>query len=115
MNSQELIKRHYEALNARDLNRLLHLLHVDVDWPAGEGEERLYGREAVRVHMTKMFTQDFQMHPMRVDLEQDGRVVAEVRAIFRDGSGKVQFEETGNAAFSIQDGLIRKVELTKTA
>ena len=46
--SEELVRRAYEAFNARDLDTALSLMHQDVDWPNAIDGGRVRGHDAVR-------------------------------------------------------------------
>jgi hypothetical protein len=46
--SELLLRRAYEAFNARDIEEALSLMHPDVDWPNGMEGGRLHGHREVR-------------------------------------------------------------------
>src|SRR5882672_6030705 len=52
---EELLRRAYEAFNARDVDAVLALMHPDVDWPNGMEGGRVLGRAAVREYWTRQF------------------------------------------------------------
>ena len=60
MSSTETVQRQLDAYNDRDLDALTALVGEDVDWP--DGDERLYGRAAVRNYWShqraRIHTQD---------------------------------------------------------
>jgi ketosteroid isomerase-like protein len=46
--SEELLRRTYDAFNARDLDTALALMQQDVDWPNAIDGGRVRGHDAVR-------------------------------------------------------------------
>ena len=51
----DVLRRAYEAFNARDIEAALELMHADVDWPNGMEGGRVAGRDAVRAYWTRQF------------------------------------------------------------
>jgi hypothetical protein len=50
-----LLRRAYEAFNARDIDGGLSLLQPDVDWPNVLEGRREHGHDAVRAYWTHQF------------------------------------------------------------
>jgi len=46
--AEEVLKRIYDAFNARDIDAVLVALHPDVDWPNGWEGGRVTGHSALR-------------------------------------------------------------------
>jgi hypothetical protein len=53
--SEVLLRRAYEAFNARDLDGALAPMHPDVDWPNAIEGGRVHGHAAVRAYWAAQF------------------------------------------------------------
>ena len=84
----DVVAQVYEAVDARDADRLAALLAPDVDWPEPMGGGRLRGRDAVRRHWQDQWAVlDVTMAPRRTRVLPDGRVEVLVEAVIRDADG----------------------------
>jgi hypothetical protein len=52
---RELLTRAYTAVNARDIDAVLSLMHPDVDWPNGWEGGRVVGHAGVREYWTRQW------------------------------------------------------------
>jgi hypothetical protein len=107
----QLLERAYAAFNARDLEGALALMHADVDWPNAFEGGRVQGTAAVRAYWTRQW----QNIDPRVDPQhyrEDGlRIVVEVHQVVRDRGGAVLVDQQVQHAYTIEDGLIRRMEI----
>ncbi|MCZ2829325.1 nuclear transport factor 2 family protein [Modestobacter sp. VKM Ac-2986] len=84
----DVVAQVYEAVDARDADRLAALLAPDVDWPEPMGGGRLRGRDAVRRHWQDQWAVlDVTMAPRRTRVLPDGRVEVLVEVVVRDADG----------------------------
>jgi ketosteroid isomerase-like protein len=108
----ELLTRTYAAFNARDIEPLLASLHPNVEWPNGMSGGYVYGREAVRAYWTSQWRQiDPHVEPIRMERQDDGRIVVHVHQVVRDLSGAVTADRMVQHVYTIADGLITRMEI----
>jgi len=113
MNSmnEQLIRRAYEAFNARDIESALVLMHPNVDWPNGVEGGRLHGHREVRAYWRRQFDSiDSSVEPRQIEQRPDGLVVT-VDQVVRDRAGRVISEGVVEHCYVIDDGLIRRMEI----
>lgn len=110
--NQALIKKAYTAFNNRDIETALPLLHEDVVWPADGGT--VDGREAVRDYWIKQWAEiDPRVEPMAFKTDADKRVVVDVHQTVRDLAGKVLSDQMVQHVYTMEDGLVRRMEIRK--
>lgn len=108
---EQLIRRAYEAFNARDIEGALAVMHPDVDWPNGMLGGRLHGRGEVRDYWRAQFDLiDSHVEPRAIEQCPDGLVVVTVEEVVRDRSGRLLSEGTVEHRYRISDGQIRSME-----
>jgi ketosteroid isomerase-like protein len=109
---QELLRRAYEAFNARDIDAVLALMHPDVDWPNGMEGGRVLGRAAVREYWTRQFELiDGRVEPQAFATDAEGRVVVDVHQVVRDTAGELLSDERVEHVYTIRDGLIERMDI----
>src|ERR1700685_4129178 len=80
-----LLKRAYEAFNARDIDAALAAMHPDVEWPNGMEGGTVHGHIGVREYWTRQWgILDPYVEPKSFNLDETGRVVVEVQQVVRD-------------------------------
>ncbi len=109
----ELVRRGFEAFNARDVDRLLSVSHPDAEWMPFraqlEGQPYL-GREGVRTFVKDMDDdwETFRLEPER--FEASGNVVVVVARIDAVGRGSgVIVDSLGGFVFEVVDRLILRL------
>jgi ketosteroid isomerase-like protein len=108
----ELIRRAYEAFNARDIDAALELMHPDVDWPNGMEGGRELGRDAVRAYWTRQFGLiDSHVEPIGVTEDYEGRLVVDVHQVVRDLDGAVISDQRVEHVYTLRDGLISRMDI----
>lgn len=109
---ERLLRRAYQAFNARDIEAALALMHPNVDWPNGMEGGRERGREAVRAYWTRQFELiDSHVEPEAFELDADGRVAVDVRQVVRDLEGAVLSDGRVRHIYSFRDGLVAQMEI----
>jgi ribosomal protein S18 acetylase RimI-like enzyme len=109
---ERLLRDAYEAFNARDIERALTLMHVDVDWPNALEGGRVRGREGVQAYWERQFEAiDSQVRPLRIEQAPDGRMVVTVHQLVRDRAGKLLSDQTVEHRYVITEGLIERMDV----
>jgi hypothetical protein len=109
---EELLRRAYEAFNARDVDAALALMHRDVDWPNGMEGGRVLGRAAVREYWTRQFEViDSRVEPEGFTTDAEGRVVVDVHQVVRDTAGELLSDGRVEHVYTIRDGLVERMEI----
>ena len=109
---EELLRRAYEAFNARDVDAALALMHPDVDWPNGMEGGRVLGRAAVRDYWTRQFEViDSRVEPQAFTTDAEGRVVVDVHQVVRDTAGELLSDGRVEHVYTIRDGLVERMEI----
>lgn len=111
---QEILKRAYEAFNARNMDAVLQMMHPEVKWPNGWEGGYVYGHAGVRDYWTRQWAAiNPHVEPVRFREERGGAVV-EVHAVVRDLSGAVIADQMVEHTYFFEDGLIRRMEIRKS-
>jgi hypothetical protein len=109
---EELLRRAYEAFNARDVDAALALMHPEVDWPNGMEGGRVLGRAAVREYWTRQFEViDSRVEPEGFTTDAEGRVVVDVHQVVRDTAGELLSDGRVEHVYTIRDGLVERMEI----
>ena len=109
---EELLRRAYQAFNARDVDAALALMHPDVDWPNGMEGGRVLGRAAVREYWTRQFEViDSRVEPEGFTTDAEGRVVVDVHQVVRDTAGELLSDGRVEHVYTIRDGLVERMEI----
>jgi hypothetical protein len=111
---QELLTATYKAFNARDIDAVLAVLHPDVDWPNGMEGGRVHGRGNVREYWTRQWAMlDPHVEPTRIEDDENGRSVVDVHQVVRDLNGNILLDQMVQHLYSIEDGLIERMDIQK--
>jgi hypothetical protein len=110
----DLLLKTYAAFNARDLDGALAAMHPDVDWPNGMEGGYVRGHSGIRDYWTRQWGMvDSHVDPTHLEPDDAGRIVIEVHQVVRDFSGKVLADQMVQHVYSMQDGLIKHMEIRK--
>jgi ketosteroid isomerase-like protein len=109
---EQLLRHVYAAFNRREIDTVLAAMHPDVDWPNGWEGGREHGREAVRDYWTRQFKAvSSNVEPQSFRTEDDGRMVVTVHQVVHDLSGKLLSDSMVEHIYTIENGLIRKMDI----
>lgn len=112
MTDRELLIEAYRAFNARDLEAALATMQPDVEWPNGMEGGYVYGHEGVRAYWSRQWQLiDPHVEPQRFETEVDGRIAIDVHQVVRDLEGKLLMDMMIRHIYTIEEGLIRKMEI----
>ena len=110
----EFFERAYVVFNARDVDAALATMHPDVTWPNGFEGGTVHGHEEVRAYWTRQWKQiDPYVSPVGFSIEPDGRIAVDVRQVVRDLDGNLLSDQTVQHVYTIEDGLVRSMEIRK--
>lgn len=108
----ELLQKAYAAFNARDIDGALATMKPDVLWPNGMEGGIVRGHEGVRAYWTRQWSMiNPHVDPVSFDPDNSGRIVVSVHQVIRDLSGKVLMDRMVQHVYSLEDGLIRSMEI----
>lgn len=104
---ERLLRRAYEAFNARDIDGALALMHPDVDWPNGMEGGRERGHDAVRAYWQRQFELiDSHVEPLRFEVDAEGRVLVDVHQVVRDLAGEAVSDGVVRHVYTFDEGLV---------
>lgn len=107
-----LIEALWDALNRRDVEAAVALIHPEADWQDLMSGGRRQGRDAMRDYWNGVFR---MIHPATSPLDYrqlpDGRVAARVLHSIHDTRGKLWSEEVVTHVFEIRDGLLSRMDV----
>ena len=109
----ETLRAAYAAFNARDIDAALVLMTADVEWPRAFKGGFVQGPEAIRAYWTEQWREiSPHVEPTAFYAEDGGRtVLVDVHQVVRDLSGTVLADEHVGHRFTLEGGLVRKMEV----
>ena len=108
----ELLRAAYTAFNARDIDAALPLMTPDVAWPRAFKGGFVRGPEEVRAYWTEQWSEiDPHVEPVAFHPEGGGRILVEVHQVVRDLAGSVLADERVGHRFTLERGLIQRMEV----
>jgi len=116
MNEERLISTAYDAFNKRDIDTALDLMDPNVDWPNGWEGGYLHGRKAVKEYWIRQW-QEINPNVSVVALKKLGtnKFEVTVHQFVRDMSGNILINATIKHIYTIENGLIKRMEIEKPA
>jgi hypothetical protein len=106
-----LLRRAYEAFNARDIDAVLALMQPGLDWPNAMEGKREHGHEAVRAYWTRQLALvDSRVDPIAFEQEV---VAAHVHQLVRDLEGGVLSDTFVRHAYTFRDGLVSRMDVSQ--
>ena len=109
---ERLLRRAYEAFNARDIHGALATMHPQVDWPNAMEGGRVHGHNGVREYWERQWgSLDSRVQPLHIEHGPDDHVVATVRQLVRDRAGNVVSDQTVEHRFVIAGGLVERMDV----
>lgn len=109
---RELLTFVYAAFNRRDMEPILARMDPEVEWPNGMEGGWVHGREGVRAYWTRQWGMvDPHVEPVDIEATADGRAVVNVHQVIKDLKGTVLMDRMVQHVYSIDDGLIGRMEI----
>jgi nuclear transport factor 2 (NTF2) superfamily protein len=107
-----VLRRAYEAFNARDIDGALSSMKPDVTWPNGMEGGTVHGHEEVRRYWTRQWSQiNPYVEPLKFESDDAGRVVVRVHQVVRDLAGDTLLDRIVEHIYTMDDGLVRSMEI----
>lgn len=108
----QVLREAYAAFNARDIDAALGLMTRDVAWPRAFKGGFVQGHDEVRAYWTEQWHEiDPHVDPVAFHADGDDRVLVDVHQVVRDGSGAIMADGHVGHRFTIEQGLIRMMEV----
>jgi len=110
--SVDVLKKTYDAFNARDIPRALSAMQPDVVWPNGMEGGTVHGHDGVRAYWTRQWTIiDPHVDPVSFTIDSEGKIDVSVHQVVRDVTGKLLSDRTVHHIYSLRDGLIASMTI----
>ena len=107
-----VLRRCYEAFNARDLDGALAVMHPQVTWPNAWEGGWVEGRDAVRAYWQRQWAAiDPRVEPRAFQWGTDGRVAVSVHQVVKDLAGALLADRMVEHVYEFQDGVISRMEV----
>ncbi|RYD33993.1 MAG: nuclear transport factor 2 family protein [Verrucomicrobiaceae bacterium] len=108
----ERLRAAYAAFNARDIDAAVLLMTSDVAWQRAFKGGFVSGPAEVRAYWTEQWSEiDPHVEPLTFHPEEDGRILVEVHQVVRDKAGAVLADDRVGHRFTMENGLIRSMEV----
>ena len=108
----ELLRAAYVAFNARDIDVALALMTIDVTWPKAFKGGFVRGPEKIRAYWTEQWKEiNPHVEPVAFHPQGAGQVLVDVHQVVRSLAGAVLADEHVGHRFTIEQGLIRAMEV----
>ncbi len=109
----ELLRAAYAAFNARDVDAALALMTPTVEWPRAFKGGFVLGPEAIRAYWTEQWSEiDPHVEPVAFHPGGAGCILVEVHQAVRDLAGTILADERVGHRFTIEGGLIQRMEVS---
>jgi SnoaL-like domain len=107
-----LLKMAYREFNTRNLEAVLATMQPGVEWPNGMEGGTVHGHSGVRDNWTRQWARiDAHVDPIDFETGECGQVVVTVHQVVRDLHGKLLLDRIVTHMYTIEDGLIRRMEI----
>jgi hypothetical protein len=108
-----LLRSVYVAFNERDIDTALSMMTPNVDWPRAFKGGFVSGPDAVRAYWTEQWSEiNPHVEPVAFHDAALGKVLVDVHQVVHGLDGVLLADEIVQHRFTIDDGLIRKMEVT---
>jgi len=112
--NQNLLKKAYDAFNTRNIEAIILLMHRQVHWPNGWEGGYVDGHEQVRDYWTRQWKEiNPHVEPVSLKGREDGRIEVEAHQVEKDLQGKLLSDGMIKHIYTIEDGLIKNMEIEK--
>ena len=110
----ELLRAAYAAFNAREIDAALALMTPDVEWPRVFKGGFVHGPKEIRAYWTEQWSEiNPHVEPVAFHQEDAGHILVDVHQVVRDLAGTVLADEHVGHRFTIEQGSIRRMEVSR--
>jgi hypothetical protein len=93
----------------------LSTMHPDVQWPKAFEGWYVCGHAEIRRYWTRQWTEiNPNVEPVGFNKRQDGTLEIVVHQIVKDLEGNLMFDGTVKHIYTLQDGLLRRMDIELT-
>jgi fructosamine-3-kinase len=111
---KKLLKKAYDDFNARKIGEVLSVMHPGVQWSNGWEGGYVTGHNEVRDYWTRQWQEiNPNVGPLNFKVREDGTLEVEVHQIAKDLQGNLIFDGHVKHIFTIEDGLIKRMDIEK--
>lgn len=111
----EILRSAYDAFNRRDIEKILAMMHPDVDWPNGMEGGRVHGRAGVRDYWQRQWGMiDPRVEPLAFEDDEKGRTIVDVHQVVRDTAGKIIIDQMVQHVYVVRDCQIESMEIRQS-
>lgn len=112
--SEDILRKAYEALNVRDIDAALLLMHKDIQWADG-ANGFVKGHNGVREFWTRQWREvNPQMTPLSFGERQDGQTEVMVLQIVKDLADKMLSNGIVKHIYNFENRLIKSMTIEMT-
>ncbi len=109
---KELIKKAYSGFNDRNIDKALSTMHSDVQWPKAFEGGYVVGHNEIREYWTRQWSEiNPNVEPIEFNERPNGSLEIEVHQKVKDLQGNSIFDGTVKHVYTLQDGLLRKMDI----
>jgi hypothetical protein len=110
--TEDLIGKAYAAFNARDIDAALTTMHPAIEWPKAFEGGYVSGHEEIRSYWTRQWAEiNPKVEPVGLTERPDGTLEITVHQLVKDLEGKVLFDGTVKHVYTLQGGLLRRMDI----
>lgn len=112
----ELLRTAYSAFNARNISAALSTMTPDVAWPRAFKGGFVEGHHGVSAYWTEQWSEiSTHVEPEAFHLDNDGCLSVKVHQVVHDLAGSVLVDEHVCHRFTLEQGLIKKMEVVSSS
>lgn len=112
---QDLFKKAYAAFNARDIDTALSTMHSNVEWPKAFEGGYVTGHDEIRKYWMRQWTEiNPAVDPVAFNKRENGTFEITVHQVVNDLQDKRMFDGIVKHIYTLQDGLLRRMEIGLT-
>lgn len=110
----DLLRKAYSAFNARDISGALATMTSDVAWPRAFKGGFVEGHDAVGAYWTEQWCEiNPHVEPKTFSLDDAGHILVQVHQVVQDLAGLVLADEHVCHIFTLEKGLIKKMDILR--
>lgn len=109
---KDLIKKAYSAYNTRDIDTALLTMHADIQWPKAFEGGYVSGHDEIREYWTRQWTEiNPNVEPVGFNERPNGTLEINVHQVVKDLEGNLMFDGIVKHIYTLQDGLLRRMDI----